>query len=92
LRLSRHMLICSLLFVIIFLSVYPTAKTNAADQPPLKVFVDTARISFQVDPLLTDGTTLVQFRPLFEAMGMDVKWDEAQRLVTGSKSGLRKRC
>ncbi|NOU73669.1 hypothetical protein GC098_19965 [Paenibacillus sp. LMG 31458] len=83
------MLICSLLFVIILLSVYPAAKTNAADQPPLKVFVDTARISFQVDPLLTDGTTLVQFRPLFEAIGMDVKWDEAQRLVTGSKSGLK---
>lgn len=88
-RLSRYMLICSLLFVIILLSVYPAAKTNAADQPPLKVFVDTARISFQVDPLLTDGTTLVQFRPLFEAMGMDVKWDEAQRLVTGSKSELK---
>lgn len=87
-RLSRHMLICLLLFVILLLSVYPAAKTNAADQPPLKVFVDTARISFQVDPLLTDGTTLVQFRPLFEAMGMNVKWDEAQRLVTGSKSGL----
>ncbi|NOU86025.1 hypothetical protein GC102_09580 [Paenibacillus sp. LMG 31460] len=83
------MLICSLLFVILLLSVYPAAKTNAADEPPLKVFVDTARISFQVDPLLTDGTTLVQFRPLFEAMGMDVKWDEAQRLVTGSKSGLK---
>lgn len=87
-RLSRHMLICSLLFVILLLSVYPAAKTNAADQPPLKVFVDTVRISFQVDPLLTDGTTLVQFRPLFEAMGMNVKWDEALRLVTGSKSGL----
>jgi hypothetical protein len=88
LRLSRHMIICSLLFVLLLLSVYPAAKTNAADQPPLKVFVDTARISFQVDPLLTDGTTLVQFRPLFEAMGMSVKWDEVQRLVTGSKSGL----
>ncbi|UUZ92390.1 copper amine oxidase N-terminal domain-containing protein [Paenibacillus sp. P25] len=38
---------------------------------------------------MVEGTTLVQFRPLFEAMGMKVQWDEATRIVTGSKEGLQ---
>jgi len=89
LRLSRHILVGLILFIVFTLSAYPAAKAKAAGQQPLKVFVDTKQIAFQVDPLLIDGTTLVQFRPLFEAMGMTVKWDEAERLVTGSKPQLK---
>ncbi|MCZ8521005.1 stalk domain-containing protein [Paenibacillus caseinilyticus] len=83
------MLIGSLLLVIFLFGSYPSARIHAAAaQQPVKVFVDTTRISFEIEPLLIDGTTLVQFRPLFEGMGMKVKWDEAQRLVTGSQDGL----
>lgn len=60
----------------------------AAEERPVAVFVDTRFIDFDVQPLIVDGTTLVQFRPLFETMGMEVKWDEASRTVTGSKNGL----
>ncbi|WP_373872246.1 stalk domain-containing protein [Paenibacillus macerans] len=30
----------------------------------------------QVQPITVGGTTLVQVRPLFEAMGLEVKWDK----------------
>lgn len=84
----RSMFVSTMLIVCL-LGILPGITTAAdADQKPLKVFVDTKQISFQIEPQIINGTTLVQFRPLFEAMGMEVKWDEANRLVTGSKSGL----
>nr|WP_275984152.1 copper amine oxidase N-terminal domain-containing protein [Paenibacillus hamazuiensis] len=60
----------------------------AAAREPVKVFVDTTKISFQVEPQIVNGTTLVQFRPLFETMGMEVKWEEAKQQVTGTRPGL----
>lgn len=65
-----------------------TNNTYAAEERPVKVFVDTTEITFQVQPITVEGTTLVQFRPLFEAMGMEVKWDKTSGAVTGSKEGL----
>ncbi|WP_256865401.1 stalk domain-containing protein [Paenibacillus sp. 32352] len=60
----------------------------AAAEEPVKIFVDTTKIAFQVEPQIIEGTTLVQFRPLFETMGMEVKWDEIRQQVTGSRPGL----
>jgi hypothetical protein len=82
LRLTRYMTV----FLIAILALFPRPM-DAAEQPPI-VFVDTVEIHFEVDPQIIDGTTLVQFRPLFEAMGMEVNWDGSQRLVTGAKEGL----
>jgi len=61
---------------------------SAQKQSPIKVFVDTARIQFSVDPMVKNGTTLVQLRPLFEALGITMKWDGGKRIVTGQKTGL----
>ncbi len=85
-RLYRPILVCMLFFATLI--ALHTNKTFAADERPIKVFVDTTEIKFQVQPLVVEGTTLVQFRPLFEAMGMEVKWDQTSRVVTGSKEGL----
>lgn len=65
-----------------------SGQARAAEaQEPIKVFVDLQRISFEVNPLLEEGTTLVQLRPLFEAMGLTLAWNEEKRLVTGRKEG-----
>jgi antitoxin component YwqK of YwqJK toxin-antitoxin module len=54
----------------------------------VKVYVDSERIAFDVQPILEEGTTLVQFRPIFEKLGLVVDWDPKTRTVTGKKAGL----
>ncbi|MFC0213084.1 copper amine oxidase N-terminal domain-containing protein [Paenibacillus chartarius] len=63
-------------------------RTAADGEIPPKVFVDTTQMSFEVPPVIIGGTTLVQFRPLFEQMGMSVTWDGDRKRVTGTKEGL----
>jgi hypothetical protein len=49
------------------------------------IYLDNKEMNFTVEPVIINGTTLVQFRPLFEAMGMDIHWDPNTRTVTGTK-------
>ncbi|MFB6363210.1 stalk domain-containing protein [Paenibacillus elgii] len=60
---------------------------GAAD-PQVRVYLDGKPIQFEVQPILENGTTLVQFRPIFENIGLTIGWDEATRTVTGTKDDL----
>ncbi|WP_168120198.1 stalk domain-containing protein [Paenibacillus sp. HB172176] len=55
---------------------------------PIQVYVDYEPIAFTIDPVLVNGTTMVQFRPLFESFGLEVDWDNETRTVTGTKEKL----
>lgn len=63
----------------------PIAPT---DKSPIQVFVDGDKLDLQEDPYLYNGTTLVQFRPIFEKLGLTIKWDAKNRKITGSKKAL----
>lgn len=63
-------------------------KASAEELTSVKVYVDTTRIQFAVVPMLEEGTTLVQLRPLFEALDIELEWDEAERTVKGAKDGM----
>lgn len=52
---------------------------------PIQVFIDGEPLEFTKDPLIVNGTTMVQFRPLFESFGLEIGWDDASRTVTGTK-------
>lgn len=54
----------------------------------IEVYIDGEPTSFSVDPVIVDGSTLVQFRPLFEQFGLEVGWEQATRTVTGTKEKL----
>jgi hypothetical protein len=69
-------------------SILITSQASAKEILPIKVYVDTDRIPFAVEPKVDNGTTLVQIRPLFEALGITLKWDKVGRVVTGQKTGL----
>ncbi|MEK8126377.1 stalk domain-containing protein [Paenibacillus filicis] len=60
----------------------------AAENQTIPVYLNGNPVSFEVPPILEDGTTLVQFRPIFERLGLTIGWDEATRTVTGSRNGL----
>lgn len=64
------------------------AEASPAANKRIEVNLDDKTLTFEKAPLLENGTTLVPFRPLFEAMGLEVGWNPADRKVTGTKDGL----
>lgn len=74
-----------LMAVLFSVLIIPTAS---ATENPIKVFVDGEQVYFSVNPVIENGTTLVQFRPIFEKLGLQVNWNDETRTVTGVKDKL----
>ena len=70
------------LALFIALSIF-TLPVFAAD--PISVYLDGARLTFDVPPQLINSRTLVPLRAIFEAMGAKVDWDGDTQTVTGTK-------
>lgn len=60
----RLLFICTCLFVVFIFC--------AAAQAAPKVMVDYRTVTFDVEPVIENGTTLVPLRAIFEMMGADV--------------------
>ncbi|MDQ0892368.1 hypothetical protein QFZ81_007456 [Paenibacillus sp. V4I9] len=61
--------------------------TQMTDNDPIRVFLDGEEIQFHEAPILQEGSTTVEFRPIFEKLGLKVNWDDATKTVTGQKEG-----
>ena len=59
----------------------------AAENSKVKVYVDDGIISFDVQPIITNGNTLVPIRPVCEALGADLRWDESTRTAVVTRAG-----
>jgi hypothetical protein len=46
-----------------------------------RVLLDGQLLSFDVQPIIEDGRTLVPLRTIFEALGANVSWDENTQTV-----------
>ncbi|PWW31246.1 copper amine oxidase-like protein [Cytobacillus oceanisediminis] len=55
---------------------------------PTYVFIDGKEPLFTNDPFIKYGTTLIEFRPVFEMLGLQVGWDSKTKTVTGKKANL----
>lgn len=60
----------------------------SATEEPIKVYNDGNQIKFSTNPVSESGTTLVQFRPVFEALGISIEWDAESQTITGKKADL----
>lgn len=58
-----------------------------AKKNQIKVEVNGAKISFDQDPIIIDGYTLVPMRNIFAKLGAEVSWDAENRKVTAYKGG-----
>jgi hypothetical protein len=68
-----------------------TAKFDNGNKPAaqlISVMLDGKQLEFNSQPVILNGTTLVEFRTIFENLGLYVSWDKSTRIVTGTKSGL----
>lgn len=75
------------LSILLMFSVIIPTQVNAED--PIKVYINGEIINFTIDPVVENGTTLVQFRPIFEKLGLSIGWDANTQTVTGEKEGLK---
>jgi oligopeptide transport system substrate-binding protein len=68
------------LVAVILLGLVP-AQVFAGDQP-IHVILDGKEMDFPAPPRIENGTTLVPFRTLFEAVEMEVLWDGETQTIT----------
>ena len=64
-----------------------SAETFAQGKNQISVYVDGTQISFDVEPQLIDGRTMVPLRAIFEALNASVEWDDKTQTVTSIKDG-----
>ena len=61
-------------------ALFGTGAAIAADNEPT-VYLNGEQMTFDVNPFIEDGRTLVPMRAIFEAVGASVTWDEEDRTV-----------
>lgn len=55
----------------------------------IRVFIDGKLLEFtDTDPIIESSRTLVPMRAIFEALGAEIKWDDASKTVSGTKDGI----
>ncbi|MGI6684675.1 MAG: stalk domain-containing protein [Bacillota bacterium] len=77
--------------VIMLANAFPIHGEAGMSQKAYQVYVDGTYINFSNNPIEKQGRTLVEFRPLFEALGMKVNWDSKTRtvLAEGEETSIR---
>lgn len=61
-------------FIVVFIICSLSLHANANERK-MDIFIDNTKLNLSVDPVLKNGVTFVQFRPIFESLGYNVKWD-----------------
>jgi len=54
----------------------------------INVILNGTPINFDIAPIILDNRTLVPFRAIFEALGMEVEWNNETRTAIGTKYGV----
>ncbi len=54
-------------------------------QNEIPVYINEQELTFDVPPMIENGTTLVPLRAIFESLGAQVEWDTATQTATGTK-------
>lgn len=78
-----------LVIILLLLSITALPTKSSAQTDGIYVFLDGKQMEFTNHPFVTNGSTLIEFRPIFESLGMSVHWDPKKKKVTGSKKGLK---
>lgn len=60
---------------------------SPSDPREIMVLLNGEIVQFQAPPIQQNGSVLVPFRAIFEALGLKVDWDPKTQTITGSKAG-----
>lgn len=80
-----------MLVLVLMLACTFTSLALAEPQRPISVLVDGLPVTFDVQPFIQNGRTLVPFRAIAEALNVKVTWDGKTRIVsaTDGKTAVR---
>jgi Copper amine oxidase N-terminal domain len=53
-----------------------------------KVYVEDVEVTFDQEPIIIAGRTVVPLRAIFDALGAEIKWDNKSQTVTAKKEGV----
>lgn len=73
-----------LIFAMLFVFTGSIQAAPAKAPAQIRVYLDGKEMKFQVAPVIKNGVTFVQFRPLFQTLGYTVNWNNATKQVTGT--------
>lgn len=75
-----------LVFFCILLCSFPIVNhsVSASSNEPIRVYVHGSQIQFTQLPILEDGNTLVELRPIFDALGFQVQWNGETQTITST--------
>jgi len=72
-----------LIILFVFMLAYCTAFAD--EQQFITVILDNNIITYDVQPQIINGRTMVPLRATFEALGIEVGWDNTTKKITGHK-------
>ncbi|MBW7461071.1 copper amine oxidase N-terminal domain-containing protein, partial [Paenibacillus sepulcri] len=64
----------------------PKAQAASAAPAPLSIMLDSYPLPFPADPVVIQGTTMVPFRAIAEAMQISVQWTAKTQQIEATKS------
>ncbi len=80
---------CLVTILTLVLCMMSLSTAMAEETDTIEVYLDQQLISFDVLPEIKKGTTLVPFRPIFEALGLEVTYDKTSDTVKGSNDEVQ---
>lgn len=80
---------CLTLVLVFIMFGLPNAQGKAEASAAIPIFVNGKRVKFEVEPIQMEGTTLVQFTPIFQKLDLFFQWDGGTKTVTAVKEDLK---
>lgn len=60
----------------------------AENDSPITVIIDGQQQTYDVNPIIVSGRTLVPMRGIFEALGAELEWDSENRIANATKEDM----
>ncbi|UUZ83926.1 hypothetical protein LJK88_09260 [Paenibacillus sp. P26] len=73
----------------IILSSLMFCSSALGSTEPIRLFVNGTQVLFNQLPIVNNGNTLVQLRPVFEGLGLKVSWDDQSQSITGETDKVK---
>ena len=76
------------IFIAVSLILILSSIVPSSAQSEIKAALDGTPMTFDSDPFISNGRTMVPSRAIFEALGATVEWNADSNTVTGTKGEL----
>ncbi|WP_127569653.1 copper amine oxidase N-terminal domain-containing protein [Paenibacillus xylaniclasticus] len=74
------LILAAMLLMLTFAGSISAAANN---KQSIQVWINDQKVQFDVPPILVKGTTYVEFKGLFKALGYSISYDEYSKVITG---------